>query len=84
MCRLDKSELCLRPLTFNSIVDQLQLSEQQKEDMLAVRKTWRDFLARYHSITCKNPAARALLANTVVFYVPQCAQRQSMHSPMFA
>ncbi|KAL3160748.1 hypothetical protein ABBQ32_010657 [Trebouxia sp. C0010 RCD-2024] len=46
---LDKSELCLRPLTFNSIVDQLQLSEQQKEEMLAVRKTWRDFLARVYN-----------------------------------
>lgn len=84
MCRLDKSELCLRPLTFNSIVDQLQLSEQQKEEMLAVRKTWRDFLARYDSITCKNLVARALLTNTVYSYVQQGARHESMHSLLVA
>lgn len=39
--------MCLRPVTFNDIVRQLQLSEEQQQQMLAVRKTWRDFLAGY-------------------------------------
>lgn len=47
LCRLDKLEVCARPDTFASVVGKLQLGQAQRDNMLAVRKQWRDYLARY-------------------------------------
>lgn len=41
---LDRPELCSRPTVFESIVDKLQLSQEQRVEMLRVRRLWRDFL----------------------------------------
>lgn len=46
-CRLDRPELCSRPTVFESIVDKLQLSQEQRVEMLRVRRLWRDFLVGY-------------------------------------
>ena len=46
-CRLDRPELWSRPTAFESIVDKLQLSQEQRVEMLRVRRLWRDFLVGY-------------------------------------
>ena len=77
--RLDKPELCSRPVTFNSIVDKLQLSDMQLTEMLAVRKTWRDFLGGY-ACDCVFALGQVLVSSICIMHV--CSNLPALCCPV--